>query len=49
MARKRLIAKKRAKSGAGTKGHRRPKRHGVPKAPLELTNYLLESHPEFGN
>jgi hypothetical protein len=48
MARKRVSNKKHGKSGAIAKRHHRVKKHAGPKASLELTNYLLESHPEFG-
>lgn len=47
MARKQAPTKKRGK--AAPKARRRIARHRNAKPSLELTNYLLESHPEFGN
>ncbi|HVB88300.1 MAG TPA: hypothetical protein VNK23_16685 [Candidatus Dormibacteraeota bacterium] len=50
MAKKPVVAKKRGKAGTTVKGgHGRAKKHAGSKPALELTNYLLESHPEFGN
>jgi len=49
MARKRAGAKKRGKVSGAKAAHRKIARHRSPKRSLELTNYLLESHPEFGN
>jgi hypothetical protein len=47
MAKKQNATKKRIK--AAPKARRRVARHRNAKPSLELTNYLLESHPEFGN
>jgi len=49
MAKKQAVTKKHGKERTTAKAHRRAKRHVGPKPALELTNYLLESHPEFGN
>lgn len=46
MAKKRG-ADKKAKKGSTGKARRRNTRPPQPKPSLELTNYLLESHPEF--